>query len=256
MLIGIGGTAITKPGGVAAAFNPQSISGLFVWLKGDVGVTADGSNFVSAWADQSGSGNNFTQATGGLKPLLTANAQNSKPAIVFDGINDYMLTGSITFGEWSMFAVCSKNWGTATYSGLWRHGFTTNAGRGFFTSGAANYDWQASEFIAVGNGYLAGQKPLIAGPHSNPTNGSYQLISAGVGTSSFLRRNGSSIARFTANLAGTSASDVFAIGTFNSVYASDFWVGGIAELLMYNSVLSAGNISKVEDYLKAKWATP
>lgn len=256
MLIGIGGTAITKPGGVAAAFDPKSIAGLFVWLKGDAGVTADGSNFVSAWADQSGSGNNFTQSTGGLKPLLTANAQNSKPAVVFDGTNDYMLTGSITFGEWSMFAVCSKNWGTATYSGLWRHGFTTNAGRGFFTSGAANFDWQASEFIAVGNGYLAGQKPLIAGPHSNPANGSYQLISAGVGTSSFLRRNKSSIARFTANLAGTSASDVFAIGTFNSVYASDFWVGGIAELLMYNSVLSAGNISKVEDYLKTKWATP
>ena len=256
MLIGIGGTAITKPGGVAAAFDPKSISGLFIWLKADAGVTADGSNAVSAWADQSGSGNNFAQSTSTAKPTLTANAQNNKPAIVFDGTSDHMISGSMTFGEWSMFAVVSKNWQTATYSGLWRHGFVSNAGRGFFTSASANFDWQASEFIAVGNGYIAGQKPLIAGPHSNPTNGSYQLVSAGVGTSSFLRRNSSSVARFTNNFAGTSASAVFAIGTFDALYATDFWVGGIAELLMYNSVLSAGNISKVEDYLKAKWATP
>ena len=31
-------------------------SGLTVWLKSDIGITKDGSNYVSQWNDQSGNG--------------------------------------------------------------------------------------------------------------------------------------------------------------------------------------------------------
>lgn len=41
------------------AFSPKKISGLKLWLKADAGVTLDGSNVI-AWADQSGNGNNAT----------------------------------------------------------------------------------------------------------------------------------------------------------------------------------------------------
>lgn len=256
MLIGIGGTALTKPGGKPATFDPKSITGLFVWLKADDGVTADGSNAVSAWTDQSGSGNNFTQTTAANKPTLTANAQNGKPSVVFDGTSDYMLTGSITFGAWSMFAVLSKNWTTATYSGVWRHGFSSNFGRGFFTSGGAFQDWQAKDFIGVGNGYFSSYVPRVGGSYGAIADGTYHVVSAGCGASTFLRLDKTSIAQYGTAASPTTGTEVFAIGTFNSVYASDFWNGGIAELLMYNSVLSASDTSRVEDYLKAKWATP
>jgi len=43
----------------ATPFAPTDISGLSLWLKGDAGITLSGSN-VTAWADQSGNGNNAT----------------------------------------------------------------------------------------------------------------------------------------------------------------------------------------------------
>lgn len=51
------------------------------------------SGFVSVWYDQSGNGNDAVQATANAQPLIfTAGAtilENGKPAITFDGINDY-----------------------------------------------------------------------------------------------------------------------------------------------------------------------
>ena len=43
----------------SAPFSPIDIAGISLWLKADAGVTVDG-DFVTAWADQSGSGNNAT----------------------------------------------------------------------------------------------------------------------------------------------------------------------------------------------------
>ena len=41
----------------SAPFSPIDIAGISLWLKADAGVTVDG-DFVTAWADQSGNGNN------------------------------------------------------------------------------------------------------------------------------------------------------------------------------------------------------
>jgi hypothetical protein len=56
---------------------------LAVWLKADAGVTADGSGFVSAWADQSGNGNDALQSLAALQPTLAASSMNGKPSIRF-----------------------------------------------------------------------------------------------------------------------------------------------------------------------------
>jgi len=42
-----------------APFLPTDLTGLSLWLKADTGITLSGSN-VTAWADQSGNGNNAT----------------------------------------------------------------------------------------------------------------------------------------------------------------------------------------------------
>lgn len=47
------------------AFVPTSLSGLAIWLRSDRAVIRNGSN-VSEWDDQSGNGNNLTQATNQL----------------------------------------------------------------------------------------------------------------------------------------------------------------------------------------------
>lgn len=51
-------------------------SALRLWLKGDVGVTNDGSGNANLWADQSGLLRNLAPASGTLDPLIVASAQN------------------------------------------------------------------------------------------------------------------------------------------------------------------------------------
>lgn len=72
----------------SAIWTPKSISGLQLWLRADLGITIG--TGVSAWADQSGTGDankNVTQAVAGLQPAYsTANAGlNNQPALSFTG---------------------------------------------------------------------------------------------------------------------------------------------------------------------------
>jgi len=67
-------------------FLPSSLGGLALWLKADAGVTLSGSN-VTAWADQSGNG----RTVGVVDfPFLTANSINGKPTIDFNGSTQYV----------------------------------------------------------------------------------------------------------------------------------------------------------------------
>jgi hypothetical protein len=61
-----------------------------LWVRADLGITIG--TGVSAWADQSGNGNSFTQGTGGSQPTLTAAdaTLNNLPSVGFDGVDDTM----------------------------------------------------------------------------------------------------------------------------------------------------------------------
>jgi hypothetical protein len=70
---------------------PDAVADLICWLKADIGITKDGSDLVSTWADQASGGNNdLTQSTASEKPLWVDNVQNSLPIIRFDGTDDSM----------------------------------------------------------------------------------------------------------------------------------------------------------------------
>ena len=74
-------------------FLPSDLSSAWWWVRADMGVTKDGSNLVSNWADQIGS-NDF--ATGGDTPTWQASGVNGQNTILFDGSNDDLVTVSIT----------------------------------------------------------------------------------------------------------------------------------------------------------------
>lgn len=81
---------VTGPGGSAtlsAGFTYMPASGWTLALTGDLGITRSGSN-VTAWADQSGAGNNFTAATA---PTF---AGGSRGAVVFDGATTSLVSAN------------------------------------------------------------------------------------------------------------------------------------------------------------------
>jgi hypothetical protein len=88
-------------------WQPTDIGGCKIWLRSDLGITKDPSDRVSIYADQSGNGNDFTQATDAAKPVWRSAYFNGQDALQFDGANNTMVkTGGITIAQpFSVFMV-------------------------------------------------------------------------------------------------------------------------------------------------------
>jgi hypothetical protein len=77
-------------------YDPSDLTTLFQDSAGTVPVTTAGQT-VGKMLDKSGRGNHATQATAGLRPTYQVDT-NGHPYLLFDGIADYMVTGTITPG--------------------------------------------------------------------------------------------------------------------------------------------------------------
>lgn len=100
------------PGGVPAT------GGL--WVKANVGLTLVGTD-VSAWADQSGSGNNATQPTSGDRPDHQPVMLNYNPSVYFNGNNDHLNTADLvaaTSTQVSLYAVGNNESGGDTWHSM------------------------------------------------------------------------------------------------------------------------------------------
>ncbi|MCI0584456.1 MAG: FecR family protein, partial [Chloroflexi bacterium] len=86
--VSAGQYAVAGPGGDLAAKSgignwKAPPAGLQMWFRADQGVKA------GVWTDQSPAGNTATQDKPGAQPFLLANAHGTRPALRFDGADDY-----------------------------------------------------------------------------------------------------------------------------------------------------------------------
>ena len=245
-------TGPTNTPGPTPTPGPFPTSGLKLWLRSDAGVTLNGST-VSQWADQSGSGTNASQGTSASQPVLVANALNGKPALRFDGSNDYMtfnlpingLTGMTVFlvsanrasqtagssqAEYAaIFWNETTSWGTVYLSPFqsqvaWRFGTTQTNNRQIYTRPSS-----------VGSGYTR-----TTMKHDGP---------AGTDT---LYVNGVQVQSATGKLsalAGHQDTGNLGRGYNNNTYFN----GDIVEVLVYNRTLSDSERQSVEQYLNDKY---
>lgn len=229
---------------------------LRVWLKSDVGVTYDGSNLVSGWADQSGNALNAFQTTTTYKPLYVASnpSFNNQPTVNFAaGSDDFLslpISALLNFSTGFTIYVVAKVSFANTFNMLIQHsnGSTWTQGWGilyynstssyrFFVNNwnnVANYvelfqtntasdqiykfKWDGTTITAaiLGSVPASGTK-AFSGPYTNPS-ATYNVEIA---------RGGSTIYDFTSE---------------------------IPEILMYNSGnIGAANELALETYLKNKY---
>ncbi|MEO7318705.1 MAG: Ig-like domain-containing protein, partial [Chthoniobacteraceae bacterium] len=222
-------------------------STLQLWLKADAGVTAGAGDTVLSWADQSGHANDAVAIDEPSAPIVAAGAINGLPAIRFDGVDDSLqvadsdsisITGDIT----SFYVIKVDDFGT--FRAIWGK----TAGNQPAPTDIYTLPGSGIPRVFRGNG-AGGNNVDAAGPlHA----GSTDLVGfsiAGSSLSHFLNgfANGSGI--ITTNTADTDA--VLWIGTRGDQFTR--MKGDIAEVLIYDSALSAGDLHDVQLYLAGKY---
>lgn len=221
--------------------NPTDIAGLELWLDYgdetklfvDAGITpvsADGQAIYQA-NDKSGNANHATQTVEASRPLYKAGIQNGKSVARLDGIDDWMDLVGTSVQPTTIFMVAKH---TSNY--------------GMFVQGGADVDrdnlrnYGAGAVAAYAQGGIQLTVPL----------GWYIWHASmdNVEKTLFFRLNG-----------GEYQSTVFGGGTFGAFThmgvcideTSVFNASDIAEIIVYNSVLSLADYMDVEQYLSSKW---
>jgi hypothetical protein len=275
------GAADTSTAPDAASFNIKGINGLALWLKGDVGVTADGAQKISTWADQSGNGNDGTNSGAGAydsRPTAVASGINGLPTVHF--ASTACTSGCTGFYGDDLF-ICqpcshaSMNWGTGDYLvevvARYTNDPTSVTGDGFGALYISIYGPPETATAGVG---LYGNVPAL---NNNAKSSGIEAFNGGqpAAVSSGTGYNNNMPHVFAMQRSGTSLSvrlDGAAVGT-STVAAIDLGNNGgrlggcenstkqrldgdISEVIAVKGTVSAGDLATIESYLKARYATP
>ena len=227
-------------GTVAAKANPPQppLAGLKIWFKADVGIPADARRCVSSWQDASG--NVLAQTKAAAQPLWVENALNGKPALRFDGKDDF-LTSSIVPASGAevrtIFAVVGNmtpglSKGFVVHYGNQRN----NEAYGIYcdTTGFGNYYWGINHSVAVkGN-----SGPMV-------------LCACYDGKEDRLWANGKDLGAKVVALK-TGSGQGLRIGS-KILDGQYLFQGDVAEVLAYGRALSDAERKQVEEYLSEKF---
>ena len=246
----------TCPTPVIVPIPPPPIPNMSLWLSGDVGVNGGAAinlDPVSIWADQSGSGNDFTQAVFINQPTFIESGTNGQSGISFTSPNFLNLLSAdlFTLNEGVIFVVCKRNApstggqiGSILYLNLISHTvpssvfFSYNAVDVFpsFPTDSYFVNMQISS-LEIDYGIVGTDTTLLSYKKTNTdSTGNRDGVTVGTGTGSqSLNFNGyHSIGQW-----------FTALRTFE---------GEIYEIIIYETLITDAEIITVENYLKNKYA--
>lgn len=243
----------------ASGFDPRRIASLFQWYDGSdratmfdattggAAVADDGT--VARWEDKSGKGYHLTQGVSGNRPTLRGAIRNGRSVLEYDGANSNLVSASVSesLDALSVFAVFSADTlGQNSLAVLWSNNGLGNQLRQVRT--------QATSHLA----FVAGSTD------SRDANANYSFSSFtryhsfwSGGTNratdfSFLF-NGSAVTPSTTGTTTVAATTAATTSVGNRPSGSRSWDGYIAEILVYNRLLSSSERVAVDRYLSGKW---
>lgn len=235
-------------GGSAALWTPANIT-TALWLDAaDASTITQSGGTVSQWNDKSGNNRHVSQAISSRQPAYSATGLNSKPAIDFDGTDDYLKNAAFQpAGAISCFLVFNRD----SVGGVFVNTQRTN---GIFEiNGAVGGGYRNVTFTATG-----AMSPSIGFDIAG--GGTNQNIILGIQYDG----SGSTAADFIARLDGDNQAIVDSSG-LGFVSETGFSVGGrpvqnlayyngrISELIFIQSQAALLDIQKTEGYLAHKW---
>ncbi len=224
-------------GSQQAAFSPLDVAALEGWWKADAGITKDGGDLVSDWADQSGNGNDLVQATGTNQPLFVADVQNSLPIIRFDGVDNFMRFAAFASGDLTqpntILIVVDQEAGA---SNVVYDGAGSSSKRNVFFS-------VSSSVHDIFSGVTLQDSTTITAGFEQVTN----LFNGSSGTIRVDKTETAAGDTGTFPLEGLTAA-----ANFNST-PGEFGAHDIGELIIYNADISDADRTLLETYLADRW---
>lgn len=213
-------------------FSPDSISGLALWLDAYSFASTSAGTAVATWDDKSVYDRDAAQSTGANQPTVQFDG-TGRPHVLFDGSNDQMATAWAQFGApCTVFVAAQCDTQDATTRGIVQVGGTGGPRIAF---NATNL--KALSGTDVANTTLPALDTTFVGTATKASGGSikaqYNLVAIvdGGGTQA--------VTAGVVELGDTTADAAAAVRIY--------------EVLVFDSVLSAANLAKVQRYLLKKW---
>lgn len=226
----IGGLPVS---GAVLWFDASDTSTLFT----DAGTTNVSSNGQSVyqWNDKSGNARHITQATSGNRPtyVSAANGKNGLSVVNFGGSQFFSANSFTSTNTATVFNVCVESGWVSAMTLMFLSPYSSGGhicGRLFPGSGAW-YSGNADDFLTNGS------TGTIYVNNTATTTNSYQSWKI-------------------LNLVKTSAVSKSGVGIGHDPLYGRYWLGKMAEIIVYPTALSSTDRTSVYNYLKDKWATP
>jgi photosystem II stability/assembly factor-like uncharacterized protein len=245
-------------------------NGLQLWVRADLGVVLNG-NTVSRWVDQSGNGNDAIQSDSSRQPIFVNNKLNRKPVLQFDGVNDRLgLTGSNRMNSISLFIVEKAEQGATGPNPYYSIEFGDRTDRGSryglsmqnqFSSPPNSSD-EIDPFVDTYS-WVQAMSPGIS------AFGQWKCISVTAdqnmwsttlrvnGVDAIITPQGSENTSLSFSLGNSTGTAIGGIGGIDGeAEGLLIFKGDIAEVIVYDKVLSNADRQAIEIYLKTKYLLP
>jgi hypothetical protein len=218
--------------------SPEDIAGLEVWLRPE-SLSAVDNSAVSAWSNE-GSGADAVQATGGFQPTVQTNELDGFSIVRFDGSDDRLTVSDVTNNDATRTVfIVAKQAANTDQRTVW--GWDNNARLRNSAVGGATW------------GYLSNQAVTEVDLGGTTTNWTAVTVRYNSTSSVDAYINGGAAQNFDPNDVYQSGSTQLHIGSRDT--GINPWNGDVAEVIIYNSVLSDANKDKVLGYLSDKYPT-
>jgi hypothetical protein len=207
-------------------------------LRADKGITLNGTT-VSAWADQSGNGNDFAQATAGAQPLFVAADAgfNGMPAIYFQGTDNKLERAAPAWAELHLLFVAKADNDPAV------GGLSYNGSPISWTAGVGEHCPYDDSTIYLGSGSTTRKMCGVAAV-SLASAQRYEVLSqTDLWT---LRVADEALYSTVTNTVGWPANISFGSG-------GGWYLGKVAEVVAFDSEVSAGNLALLRAYFDSRY---
>ena len=209
-----------------------------MWWRADAGVTS-ALGLISAWADQSGNGNNLS-ASGGSRPTITTSAAMNSQAVVRYSGAQYFSSSFSGPGVNSLTMLMAAN--GSNYQSLFRFQNTVNT--------YVVFPWGGTNtFISSSDGGITGVASGLVSNVNNVAGAWYQRNTATNGMRTY--RSGSVNAQRTSVNSALPTQPFFS-GIY-SLGPNEFPTCDVGEMMVWYSALNDAQMIIVQNYLAARY---